>query len=192
MDGRQARREAPALIWGIVTNSIAHGGCDSSCGGGLPTCDLFRPYPGHASLLIHVPQKRVLVSDWAGWDKLVFGGYVPVDATDSTAFGQMLADRFGAAIPQPRAWPPDLLEKARASWTRCLRVGLDGFSRPVAGAQFVVSELRATDVIDVVAGPPLSAAGPWWDCHLARYPDEADRRDRSSTPVADLRSAPRP
>ena len=181
-----------ALIWGIVTNSIAHGACDSSCGGGLPACDLFHPYPGHASLLIQVPEKRVLVSDWAGWDKLVFGGYVPVDATDSTAFGQMLAGRFGAAIPPPRAWPPDLLEKARASWTRCLRASLDGFSRPVAGAQFVVCELRATDVIDVVPGPPLPAAGPWWDCHLDRYPDEADRRDRSSTPVPDLRSAPRP
>jgi hypothetical protein len=196
MTARLAEKHSPsagrALIWGLVTNSVAHGACDSSCGGGLPTCGLFHPYPGHASMLIQVPEKRVLVSDWDGWDKLVFGGYVPVDATDSAAFGKALADRFGPDIPPPRAWPADLVEKARASWSRCLRVDLDGFSRPAAGAQFVFSELRATDVIDVVAGPPLSAADSWWDYHVTRNPDEADRRDRSSTPVADLRSAPRP
>ena len=53
-------------------------------------------------MLIQVPEKRVLVSDWDGWDKLVFGGYVPVDATDSAAFGKALADRFGPDIPPPR------------------------------------------------------------------------------------------
>ncbi|MGH3276598.1 MAG: hypothetical protein ACRDNZ_20005, partial [Streptosporangiaceae bacterium] len=195
MTARLAEKHRPSagrgLIWGLVTNSVAHGACDSSCGGGLPTCGLFHPYPGHASMLIQVPEKRVLVSDWDGWDKLVFGGYVPVDATDSAAFGKALTDRFGRDIPPPRAWPADLVEKARASWSRCLRVGLDGFSRPVVGAQFVFSELRATDVIDVVAGPPLSAAGPWWEYYVTRNPDEADRRDRSSTPIADLSSAPR-
>jgi hypothetical protein len=117
MTARLAEKHSPsagrALIWGLVTNSVAHGACDSSCGGGLPTCGLFHPYPGHASMLIQVPEKRVLVSDWDGWDKLAFGGYVPVDATDSAAFGKALADRFGPDIPPPRAWPADLVEKAR-------------------------------------------------------------------------------
>jgi hypothetical protein len=196
MAARLAEKHPPsagrALFWGIITNSIAHGACDSSCGNGLPVCGLFHPYPGHASLLIQVPEKRVLVSDWPGWDKLVFGGYIPVDEADSAAFGQMLADRFGADIPQPQAWPPDLVEKARTSWIRCLRVNLDGFSRPDAGHQFVVSELRTTDVSDIVAGPPLSSADRWWDCHLTRHPDEVDRRDRSSTPIGDIRSVQRP
>lgn len=195
MAARLAGKHPPsagrALIWGVVTGSIAHGACDSSCGGGLPACDLFHPYPGHASLLIQVSGKRVLVSDWDGWDKLVFGGYVPVDQTDAAAFGRLLSHRFGAVIPPPRAWPADLLEKARASWTRCLRVSHDQFSRPLAGTQLVVSELQSGDVIDVVSGPPLASAGPWWDCHLARHPGEAGRRERSTAAIEELRFAVR-
>jgi hypothetical protein len=193
MAGKLAEKHSPsagrALIWGVVTGSIAHGACDSSCASGLPACDMFHLYPGHASLLIQVPEKRVLVSDWDGWDKLVFGGYVPVDETDAAAFGGLLADRFGVGIPPPRAWPDDLLEQARASWTRCLRVSHDQFSRPAAGTQLVVSELRSSDVIDIVTGPPLASAGPWWDCHLARHPGEAGRRERSTAAIEELRSA---
>jgi hypothetical protein len=191
MAGKLAEKHPPslgrALIWVIVTNSIAHDVCDSSCGNGLPVCHRFHPYPGHASLLVQVPEKRTLVSDWRGWDLLVFGGYIPIDQDDSQAFGRELTGRFGDNVPTPPHWPDDLLEKARESWIRCLRVDHDQFNRPAAGTQFVVSEIRATDVIDVVKGPPLRHAERWWDQYLADHPDEAERRERSTATLDDLR-----
>jgi hypothetical protein len=58
---------------------------------------------------------------------------------------------------------------------------------PIAGTQFVVSELRANDVTDVVKGPPLDHAERWWDYHVERNPGEADRRERSVASLQDLR-----
>lgn len=178
-----------ALIWGIVTNSIAHDVCDSSCGDGLPVCNLHHPYPGHASLLVQVPERRALLSDWTGWDLLVSGGYIPIDQDDSRAFGYELSVRFGDNVPPPSDWPDDLLDRAIESWIRCLRVTLDPFSRPIAGTQFVVSELRASDVVDVVQGPPLEDADRWWDRYQADHPEEAERRDRSTATLDVLRRA---
>jgi hypothetical protein len=92
-----------ALIWGTVTGSVVHSVCDSSCGDGLPACDLFHVYPGHVSLLLQIPDKRTLLSDWTGWDHIVFGGYVPADDADRAAFGAHLLERFGHPdkIPAP-------------------------------------------------------------------------------------------
>lgn len=180
-----------SLIWGIVTNSIARQACDSSCGNGLPICDQYHPYPGHACLHVQVPEKRALVSDWAGWDLLVNGGYIPTDEDDSRTFGQRLIDRFEGNVPAPPDWPDDLLEIARESWIRCLRVIRDSFSRPQAGTQFVVSELRASDVIDIVEGPPLANADGWWGHYLADNPDDAERRERSTATLDELRQISR-
>jgi hypothetical protein len=176
-----------AIIWGIVTSTIAHQACDSSCGDGLPSCDLFHPYPGHASIHVQIPEKRVLLSDWQGWDHIVFGGYIPINEDDSRAFGQALVDRFGSEVPSPVDWPHELVRKAKESWIRCLRITNGPLDTPVAGTQFVVSELRANDVIDVVKGPPLDDAERWWDYHVAKNPGEADRRERSTASLEDLR-----
>lgn len=67
---------------------------------------------------------------------------------------------------------------------------LDGFSRPAAGAQFVFSELRATDVIDVVAGPPLSAADSWWDYHATRNPTRPTA-GTAAAPLSPISAPPR-
>jgi len=102
---------------------------------------------------------------------------------------QLLTDRFGDNVPAPPDWPPDILEQARQSWIRCLRVEHDHFNLPTAGTQFVVSELRASDVIDHVEGPPLEDAHRWWERYLADQPEETDRRERSTATLDDLRHA---
>ncbi|SRR5258706_16391842 len=118
----------------------------------------------------------------------VFGGYVPIDEDNSRAFGRRPLELFGDNVPAPPEWPQDLFDKARTSWIRCLRVGRDNFNLPAAGTQFVVSELRSSDVIDIVVGPPLADADRWWDHYVIRHPEEADRRERSCATLKDLRA----
>jgi len=178
-----------ALIWGTVTSSIAHQACDSSCGDGLPICDLFHPYPGMHPCSSRCPKSGCCCL--TGEDGTCSSSEDTFQSTKTTRTHSASCSPTDSG-PTSRRRPtglPDLLEQARQSWIRCLRVEHDHFNLPTAGTQFVVSELRASDVIDIVEGPPLEDAHRWWDRHLADQPEEADRRERSTATLDDRRHA---
>jgi hypothetical protein len=161
------------LVWLMAVHNVnTEALCDSSCGNGLPLCERLHAYPGFVYLLVQVPATRCLLSDWSSWDIAVAGAYVPAGPLDRDVFGEALLARYGSAeaVPPPQEWPADLLERAKASFTRVFVIKRHHLLGP-EDAQAVCEYLRPSDVVAAVRGPDPDDT--WFAAHLERHPDDA-------------------
>ncbi|MFE6920602.1 hypothetical protein ACFVAV_06110 [Nocardia sp. NPDC057663] len=196
-------------VWAYITNQrgaesttdLRNLVCDSSCGDGLPVCNRHHVSPGHVAVLMHVPPRQVVASNYSRWDLALGGGYLPADYLDSARFHHLLTSvhpSHSDDTPTAPNWAPVLKLFARASAVRAfdLTPGIPGVDRSDEprfvthlrdrAMQVALPSLRRSQVRQVVRGPSWKRAEQWWDYESAHNPRAAQHRRHACLPVDQL------